>query len=209
MGRSARCALALCLALGGARVSLPAWAAPALPPPLPAEHLTIETLPARSPHWVFVVDYAFNNEIDARVHLFDGDSYRELGQIDGGFNPGVNLSPDSGTSVVVTTYFARGSHGTRTDVVEFTDNTTLATTHEIVLPPKSAAGGADPVQRRLQLRRALPVRRLPDTRGLLRRARSRPRHRARRDRHRGLRAGRSRAARTAYRPCARAGACSR
>jgi methylamine dehydrogenase heavy chain len=85
---------------------------------------------------VFVVDYAFNNEIDARVHLFDGDSYRKLGQIDAGFNPGVTLSPDSGTSVVVTTYFARGSHGTRTDVVEFTDNTTLATTHEIVLPPK-------------------------------------------------------------------------
>lgn len=134
MRRSAPCALAACLALGGGPW-LPARAA-SPPPPLPTEHLTVQSLPARSPHWVFVVDYAFSNEIDGRVHLFDGDSFRELGQIGAGFNPGFNLSPDAGTSVVATTYFARGSHGTRTDVVELTDNTTLAVTREIVLPPK-------------------------------------------------------------------------
>lgn len=128
----ARCAAILGLAL--ASTSL--WAATAAPPPLPAEHLTIEHLPPRSPHWVYVVDYAFANEIDGRVHLFDGDTYRRLGQVGAGFNPGFNLSPDRSTLVVTTTYFARGSHGTRTDVVEFTDNSTLATTHEIVLPPK-------------------------------------------------------------------------
>jgi methylamine dehydrogenase heavy chain len=105
-------------------------------PPLPPEQLTIEKLPARSPHWVYVYDDAFDNEIDARVHLFDGDSYRRLGQIDAGFNPSVNISPDGSTTVVATTYFARGSRGARTDVVEFTDNTTLAVTREIVLPSK-------------------------------------------------------------------------
>ncbi|HWZ62668.1 MAG TPA: amine dehydrogenase large subunit [Steroidobacteraceae bacterium] len=126
----ARCAAMLGLALA----SSPLCAAP--PPPLPAEHLTIEHLPPHSPHWVYVVDYAFGNEIDGRVHLFDGDTYRRLGQVGAGFNPGFNLSPDRSTLVVTTTYFARGSHGTRTDVVEFTDNSTLATTHEIVLPPK-------------------------------------------------------------------------
>src|SRR5271170_3679398 len=46
--------------------------------PLPPEQLTIEKLPPRSPHWVYVYDDAFDNEIDARVHLFDGDSYRRL-----------------------------------------------------------------------------------------------------------------------------------
>jgi methylamine dehydrogenase heavy chain len=106
------------------------------PPPLAAEHLSLEPLPARSPHWVYVVDYAFGNEIDGRVHLYDGDTHRRLGQIGAGFNPGFNLSPDRSTLVVTTTYFARGSHGTRTDVVEFTDNSTLATNREIVLPPK-------------------------------------------------------------------------
>jgi methylamine dehydrogenase heavy chain len=108
----------------------------AAPPPVPAEHLTVETLPPRSPHWIYVFDDAFDNEIDARVHLFDGDSYRRLGQIDAGFTPSFNISPDGATSVVATSYFARGSRGTRTDVVEFTDNRTLAVTHEIVLPPK-------------------------------------------------------------------------
>ena len=46
--------------------------------------------------------------------------------------------PIGKTSVVGTTYFARGSRGARTDVVEFTDNSTLSVTHEIVLPPKRA-----------------------------------------------------------------------
>jgi methylamine dehydrogenase heavy chain len=39
---------------------------------------------------------------------------------------------------VATTYYARGGHGERTDVVEFTDNSTLAIAGEIVLPPKRA-----------------------------------------------------------------------
>ncbi len=121
-------AAALCLGFGA-----PARAAP---PPLPAEHLTVERLPPRSAHWVYVFDEAFDNEIDARVHLFDGDSYRRLGQIDAGFTPSVNLSPDGATTVVATSYFARGSRGARTDVVEFNDNTTLANAGEIVLPPK-------------------------------------------------------------------------
>jgi methylamine dehydrogenase heavy chain len=105
---------------------------------LPAEHLTVASLPPNNPHRIYVLDEAFVNEIDARVHLFDGDTYRRLGQIDAGFNPGVNLSPDGKTTVVGTTYFSRGSRGTRTDVVEFTDNATLSTTHEIILPSKRA-----------------------------------------------------------------------
>ncbi len=63
--------------------TVPAWAvAPASPqpPPLPAEHLTVAQVGPKSPHWVYVVDYAYNNEIDSRVYLFDGDTYRRLGQ---------------------------------------------------------------------------------------------------------------------------------
>jgi methylamine dehydrogenase heavy chain len=106
------------------------------PPPLPAEHLTVAKVGPKSPHWVYVLDYAFNNEIDSRVYLFDGDTYRRIGQIDTGFSPGVSISPDGRTTAVATTYFARGGHGTRTDVVEFNDNATLAKTGEIVIPPK-------------------------------------------------------------------------
>lgn len=113
-------------------------AAPAVPPPLPAERLTVATLPPAGPHRIYVLDEAFDNEIDARVHLFDGDSFQRLGQIGAGFTPGFALSPDGRTTAVSTTYYARGSHGRRADVVEFTDNTSLAVRHEIVLPSKRA-----------------------------------------------------------------------
>jgi methylamine dehydrogenase heavy chain len=122
----------------GVALSARALGAPAVSPPLPAEHLTVAQLPAKTPHWVYVFDEAFINEIDSRVHLFDGDTYRRLGQIDAGFSPSVNESPDGATTVVATTYFSRGSRGARTDIVEFTDNSTLGVTHEIVLPPKRA-----------------------------------------------------------------------
>jgi len=126
----------LCAALSWPLLAAAVLAAP--PPPLPAEHLTVEHLPPRSPHWVYVYDEVFDNEIDARVYLFDGDSYRRLGQIGAGFYTSLNLSPDGATTAVATTYFARGSRGARTDVVEFTDNTTLTVTHEILLPAKRA-----------------------------------------------------------------------
>src|SRR5580765_2249864 len=132
-----RSAHLLCAALSWPFLAAYTWAAP----PLPAEHITIERLPPRSPHWVYVYDEVFDNEIDARLYLYDGDSHRRLGQIGGGFYTSVNLSPDGATTAVAATYFARGSRGARTDVVEFTDNTTLAVTHEILLPPKRALAG--------------------------------------------------------------------
>lgn len=115
-----------------------------VPPPLPAEQLTIATLPPPSPHRLYVYDYNFDNQTDTRIQVFDGDSYRRLGQIDSGFGPGVNLSPDGATTVVATTYFARGSRGARTDLVEFTDNSTLQVTGEIVLPSKRTQTSMNP-----------------------------------------------------------------
>src|SRR3984957_5039853 len=132
--RAALLSLAACTCLAAATPAAPAASAA----PLPAEHLTVTTMPPDSAHRIYVLDEAFYNEIDSRIDVFDGDTYRRLGQIDAGFNPGFNLSPDGKTSVVSTTYWARGSRGARTDVVEFTDNTNLSVTHEIVLPPKRA-----------------------------------------------------------------------
>jgi methylamine dehydrogenase heavy chain len=133
----ARCALALSLTLGcAAAFGAGATQAASVPPPLPADHLTVERLSRPGPHWVYVVDYAFDNEIDSRVRLYDGDVHRRLGQIDAGFLPGFTLSPDGATAAVTATYFARGGHGARTDVVELNDTATLAITREIVLPPK-------------------------------------------------------------------------
>src|ERR1700723_3329526 len=114
-----------------AKLKLIGRATPPATPPLPAERLSVATLPPNNPHRVYVLDDAFENEIDARVHLFDGDTYQRLGQIDAGFNPGFNLSPDGKTSIVGTTYFSRGSRGVRTEVVEFPDNSNLKTAHNM------------------------------------------------------------------------------
>lgn len=100
------------------------------------EELTVQKLPAWHPHEVFVVDISMPSMTDARIYLYDADAKKLLGQIDAGFAPGFAISPDHKTSFVATTYFARGSHGTRTDVVEVTDNATLDHTGEIVIPPK-------------------------------------------------------------------------
>lgn len=80
----------------------------------------------------------FDPLCDVRDSAALGDTHRRIGQIDTGFLPGINISPDGKTTAVATTYFARGGHGTRTDVVEFNDNNTLGKTGEIVIPPKHA-----------------------------------------------------------------------
>nr|WP_238537940.1 amine dehydrogenase large subunit [Paraburkholderia atlantica] len=109
-----------------------------------AEDLTIAKMPAYSPHQLYVMDVNFSSMTDARTYVIDADNNRLLGQIDAGFAPGLAISPDHKTSYVATTYFARGSHGTRTDVVETTDNTTLQITGEVVIPPKHAQSVPSP-----------------------------------------------------------------
>ncbi len=129
----------IALSLAQAALLSGAWAAP-VPAPLPAEHLSITQLPVASPHWIYVYDEAFNNETDSRLNLYDGDSHRLLGQIDSGYYPGFTPSPDGHTMAVATTYWARGGHGPHTDVIEFTDTSSLAITGEVVLAPTRAQG---------------------------------------------------------------------
>jgi methylamine dehydrogenase heavy chain len=82
-------------------VLLPGTLAAAAPPaPLPAERISVQQLPPSSHHWVYVFDDAFANEIDMRVHVYDGDHYRRLGQIDAGYYSSFNLSPDGATTAV-------------------------------------------------------------------------------------------------------------
>lgn len=57
------------------------------------EELTVAKVPPYSPHRVFVTDVSFASMTDARVHVFDGDTKRFLGEIDAGFAPGFTISP--------------------------------------------------------------------------------------------------------------------
>ncbi|WP_233344234.1 amine dehydrogenase large subunit [Burkholderia cepacia] len=102
------------------------------------EELVVQKMPPWHPHEVYIVDISMPSMTDGRIYVYDADAKKLLGQIDGGFGPGLAISPDRKTSFVATTYFSRGSHGTRTDVVEITDNTTLDHAGEIVIPAKHA-----------------------------------------------------------------------
>jgi methylamine dehydrogenase heavy chain len=126
---------------GVAGMSRTAGAAGA-PPPLPAEHLEVAKLPPWSPHWAYLYDDSFANETDVRLYLYDGDAHRMLGQYDAGYYPAISISPDHKTAAIATTYWSRGAHGTRTDVIEYGDNTTLSVRGELMLPPKRAQTAA-------------------------------------------------------------------
>ncbi|WP_175862633.1 amine dehydrogenase large subunit [Burkholderia cepacia] len=102
------------------------------------EELVVQKMPLWHPHEVYIVDISMPSMTDGRIYVYDADAKKLLGQIDGGFGPGLAISPDRKTSFVATTYFSRGSHGTRTDVVEITDNTTLDHAGEIAIPAKHA-----------------------------------------------------------------------
>ncbi len=112
------------------------------PAPLAPEHIGIEKLPKRSPHWAYLLDVSWSNYIDERVYVYDGDAGRLLGMMDLGYYGNFAESPDGKTSALAATYWSRGGHGTRTEVVEWYDNQTLKPRGELILPAKRAQVGA-------------------------------------------------------------------
>ena len=111
------------------------------PPPLPADPLgTVVSLPAASPHWVWVNDFVFPHMPDGQALLVDGDSGRFLGLLSTGFGfARVNIAKDGKTIFSPETYFSRGTRGTRTDVVTMYDPARLAPVGEIVIPSKRSS----------------------------------------------------------------------
>lgn len=97
------------------------------------------SLPAPSPHWVYVNDMVFPHMDDGQVHLFDGDTGRMLGMVGTGYAAHAVLAPDGRTLWSPETYFSRHTRGTRTDVVTVYDAATLKPTAEIAIPAKRAS----------------------------------------------------------------------
>lgn len=95
----------------------------------------VEQLPQPPrPHWVWVGDLVLR-----RVALVDLDDGRFLGLINGGYGTILPLFSSRRPEVYVpATYYARQTHGERTDVVEIYDVRTLALAGEVVIPPRRA-----------------------------------------------------------------------
>jgi methylamine dehydrogenase heavy chain len=109
--------------------------------PVPAERVgDVARLPEEmGAHWVWASDSVLN-----RSALFDADSGRMLGMVDGGV--GVSpLHPHVSRArrevYVVETVYSRGHRGERTDLVTIYDAVTLAVAGEVVIPPRRADNG--------------------------------------------------------------------
>ena len=85
-------------------------------------------------HWVWVSDLVLE-----RAALMDLDSGRFLGMINGGYGTIMPLFPSRRAEIYIpATYYARRTHGGRTDVLEIYDAQTLSLRAEVTLPPKRA-----------------------------------------------------------------------
>ena len=109
--------------------------------PLPADlGGAVATLPATSPHWVWVNDFVFPHMTDGQARLIDGDSGRFLGMLSTGYGfTRIVLAREGNVIFSPETYFSRGTRGTRTDVVSLYDPAKLTAVGEIVIPPKRAS----------------------------------------------------------------------
>lgn len=101
----------------------------------PEKQGSIEKLPQPfQPHWVWVTDVLLE-----RAALIDLDASRFLGVVPGGYGTIMPLFPKRRPEVYVpATYYARRTHGERTDVIEIYDIDTLSHSGEVVIPAKRA-----------------------------------------------------------------------
>lgn len=110
---------------------------PALAQLQPETLNVVELDAAMKPHWVWVNDVSFNRPLDGRAYLVDADTGAFLGMVSGGYVQGpLQISPDGKNFSIVSTYYSRGTRGTRTDVISFYDIKTLDQTGEVEIPPK-------------------------------------------------------------------------
>jgi methylamine dehydrogenase heavy chain len=107
---------------------------------LPVEHPGVVELKPDNGHRLYIVDkFPPAHGIDSRIHVIDGDTFAYLGQMSNGHFGSFAISADRKTLFNATTFFSRGDHGARTDVVEYYDTSTLIPRSETVLPGNKRA----------------------------------------------------------------------
>lgn len=113
---------------------------------LPVERAGVAPLKPDNGHRLYIVDkFPPAHGIDSRIHVIDGDTFAILGQISNGHFGSFAIAADRKTLFNGTTFFSRGDHGTRTDVVEYYDTATLLPRSETVLSNKRAMTNQYPV----------------------------------------------------------------
>lgn len=115
---------------------------PALAAELQPQTPKVLTLGPSNGHRLYVQAFGIAHAPDSKIVVFDGDTFRFLGEVTNGFFGLFALSGDASTLYSATTFFARDDHGGRTDVVELYDTDTLNLRGEIPLSPHRAQSTA-------------------------------------------------------------------
>jgi methylamine dehydrogenase heavy chain len=110
-----------------------AWSARAQ---LPADQMTSLTLPEPKPNWVYILDTQVPANMLQKIWIMDGETRKILGTVYGGYQGNFEISPDHREMYMIDTYYSRGWHGDRTDVVTIFDAHTANVLGEVVIPPK-------------------------------------------------------------------------
>jgi methylamine dehydrogenase heavy chain len=113
---------------------------------LPIEHAGVAKLKPDNGHRLYIADkFPPAHAVDSRIHIIDGDDFAILGQVTNGSFGSFAVSADRKTLFDATSFFSRGDHGTRTDVLEYYDTSTLLPLSETILSGKRAMSNQYPV----------------------------------------------------------------
>jgi methylamine dehydrogenase heavy chain len=106
---------------------------------LPVEHATVAVLKPDNGHRLYIADKVPPaHAIDSKIRIIDGDDFSILGQLTNGSFGSFAISADRKTLFDATSFYSRGDHGTRTDVLEYYDTATLIPRSETILSSKRA-----------------------------------------------------------------------
>jgi methylamine dehydrogenase heavy chain len=106
---------------------------------LPVEHPGVAEIKPDNGHRLYIADKTPPaHAVDSKIRIIDGDDFSVLGQLTNGTFGSFAISADRKTLYDATTFFSRGDHGTRTDVLEYYDTTTLKPRAETILLSKRA-----------------------------------------------------------------------
>jgi methylamine dehydrogenase heavy chain len=106
---------------------------------LPVEHPGVVELKPGNGHRLYIADKTPPaHAVDSKIRIIDGDDFSILGQLTNGSFGSFSISADRKTLFDATSFFSRGDHGTRTEVLEYYDTATLKPRGETILLNKRA-----------------------------------------------------------------------
>jgi methylamine dehydrogenase heavy chain len=111
----------------------------AAPADLAVEHPGVVELKPDNGHRLYIADKTPPaHAVDSKIRIINGDDFSILGQVTNGSFGSFSISADRKTLFDATSFFSRGDHGIRTEVLEYYDTTTLKPRGETILLNKRA-----------------------------------------------------------------------